>query len=238
LREAAVNPSENRLLAAVSAEAFEALRPHLIVRDFSQGEVLAETGSPVREVFFPTSGIVSLVVQLKEGEMVESAMVGRDGVVNGASALNGKVALHKALVQVGGSASVISAVQLEKVADQFRDRRVLIIRHEQVLLAQSQQSGACNASHLIEARMCRWLLRTRDLAQTDDLMITQEFLAQMLGVQRSSITVVAGTLQRAGLISYRRGHVRIVDVEGLKDAACECYETIRQHYELMLMPLK
>ena len=103
-----------------------------------------------------------------------------------------------------------------------------------MLLAQSQQSGACNASHTVEARMCRWLLRSCDLMQSDDLNLTQEFLGQMLGVQRTSISIVAAALQRAGLISYRRGHVKILNVEGLKEAACECYETVKGHYEQML----
>ena len=125
-----------------------------------------------------------------------------------------------------------------EIADQHRDLRSLFIRHEQVLLAQSQQSGACNASHMVEARLCRWLLRTRDLVQSDDLNITQEFLGQMLGVQRTSISIVAAALQRAGLIRYRRGHVTILDVDGLKEAACECYETVNAHYVQMLTAYK
>jgi CRP-like cAMP-binding protein len=215
---------------------FQALQPHLKIHEFEQGTVLAENGRAVTDVYFPYTGIVSLVVELKEGDMVEAAMVGRDGVVNAASALDGKVALNKAIVQARALLAVVPVPIIAAVADQHRDLRSLFIRHEQVLLAQSQQSGACNASHMIEARLCRWLLRTRDLLQSDDLNLTQEFLGQMLGVQRTSISIVAAALQRAGLIRYRRGHITILDVDGLKEAACECYETVKAHYDQMLIP--
>ena len=161
-------------------------------------------------------------------------MVGRDGVLHAASALDGKISLNRAIVQLPGYGSVISAQHLSDAADEFRDLRALLIRHEQVILAQAQQSGACVAAHVVEARMCRWLLRCRDLARSDELFITQEFLAQMLGVRRSHLSVVANTLQKAGFISYRRGRVRIVNPDGLKEAACECYETVRGHYARLL----
>lgn len=233
-----MNHSPNRLLAAASPAVFAAMQPHLHLVECQQGTVLAETGASVTTVYFPHSGIISLVVELSIGEMVETAMVGRDGVLNASSALDGKVSLNKAIVQLPGFASTIPANILTNIADESRDFRSLLIRHEQVLFAQSQQSGACNASHRVEARLCRWLLRTRDLAGGDDLVVTQEFLAQMLGVQRSSLSLVAQTLQKAGLIRYKRGHVRILDVEGVKDAACECYETVRGHYERLLSPEK
>jgi CRP-like cAMP-binding protein len=226
-----IKHSPNRLLAAISPEVSAAIQPHLSLLEFRQGEVLAERGAPVKTVYFPHSGIISLVVELNNGDMIETAMVGRDGVFNASSALDGKVYLNKALVQLAGFSSAIPVERLTEIADQFRDFRALLIRHEQVLFAQAQQSGACNASHLVEARLCRWLLRTRDLAGSDDLTVTQEFLAQMLGVRRSSLSIVANTLQKAGLIRYKRGHVHIVDVAALKECACECYETVRAHYE-------
>jgi CRP-like cAMP-binding protein len=229
-----VNNSPNLLLASVSADVYAALQPHLKTVELKHGAVIAETGGLVKNVYFPHSGIISLVVELSVGDMIETAMVGRDGVVNAAAALDGKISLNKGIVQLSGVASIIGVDALAAVADKFRDFRALLIRHEQVLLAQSQQSGACNASHLVEARLCRWLLRTRDLAQSTDLLITQEFLAQMLGVRRSSLSIVAGTLQKAGLIRYKRGHVHLAEIEGLKDASCECYEAVRGHYERML----
>ena len=231
-----MNHSPNRILASLSDAVSEALRPHLQAIEFKRGTVLAATGAAVQNVYFPHTGIISLVVELNEGEVIETAMVGRDGAVTGASALDGKVSLNKAIVQLAGAGSVVSADRLAKIADDFKEFRALLIRHEQVLFAQSQQSAACNASHLVEARMCRWLLRTRDLAGSDDLTITQEFLAQMLGVRRTSLSVVANTLQKAGYIRYKRGHVRILDAKGLAEAACECYEVVKGHYDRLLCP--
>ena len=227
-------PSPNNILASLSAEISSALRPHLSLVEFKHGAVLAETGAAIRNVYFPHNGIISLVVELAVGDMIETAMIGKDGVVNASCALDGKVSLNKAIVQLAGAGSVISADALKKVADESPALRALLIRHEQVLFAQAQQSAACNASHLVEARLSRWLLRTRDLADSEDLTITQEFLAQMLGVRRSSLSVVANTLQKAGFIRYRRGHVRILDRAGLEEAACECYGVVNAHYQRLL----
>ena len=166
--------------------------------------------------------------------MIETAMVGKDGVLNGASALDGKVSLNKGLVQLAGVASVVDADRLRTIADDNSAFRSIIIRHEQVLFAQSQQSAACNASHSVERRMCRWILRMRDLAESDQLTLTQEFLAQMIGVRRSSVSIVAGTLQKAGLIQYRRGNIRILDVEGLREGCCECYGAVKAHYDRLI----
>jgi len=201
--------SPNRLLAAQPAEVFAALEPHLKIVDLTIGEVTAEPGGEIKRVYFPHSGVVSLVVQLRVGEMIETAMIGRDGVLNVSAALDGKVSYNKGIVQLSGVASAIDVDQLRRIAGEFDSFRSMLMRHDQVLFAESQQSAACNASHSVERRMCRWLLRMRDLAG-DDLTLTQEFLAQMLGVRRPSVSVVANTLQKAGLIRYRRGHVRLL----------------------------
>ena len=128
----------------------------------------------------------------------------------------------------------MDANRLRIIADESKELRAIIIRHEQVLFAQSQQSAACNASHSVEARMCRWLLRMRDLAGSDDLTLTQEFLAQMIGVRRSSVSIIAGTLQKAGLIKYRRGKISILDVTGMRTGCCECYAVVKAHYARLL----
>ncbi|MGB7278505.1 MAG: helix-turn-helix domain-containing protein [Pseudolabrys sp.] len=166
--------------------------------------------------------------------MIETAMVGRDGALNAASALDGRVSLNKGIVQLAGSAGTLEVDQLRRLANEFEVFRALLIRHEQVLFAQSQQSAACNASHTVEARMCRWLLHMRDLADSDDLMLTQDFLAQMLGVRRPSVSLIANALQKAGLIKYRRGRIRVLDVNGLKKGACECYGAVKAHYKRLL----
>jgi CRP-like cAMP-binding protein len=197
------------------------------------GDVLAETLGAIDRVYFPHSGIISLVVEMSEGAMVETAMVGRDGVMGASSALDGKVSLNKAIVQAAGVASVISAEKLLELAKTHDALRSMLIRHDQVLFAQAQQAAACNATHTVEARLCRWLLRMRDLVGDNDLNLTQEFLGQMLGVRRTSVSLVAGTLQHAGLIRYSRGHIRILNVEGLREGSCECYETVRTHYALL-----
>ena len=229
-----MSKSPNRLLASLPANAFSAISPHLKIVELKFGEVVAEAGSPIRQVYFPYSGVISLVVELDVGAMIETAMVGRDGVLNAAPALDGKVSLNKGIVQSAGSAGTIEVNRFRRLANEFEPFRSLLIRHEQVLFAQSQQSAACNASHSVEARMCRWLLFMRDLAGNDDLMLTQEFLAQMLSVRRPSVSIVASPLQKAGLIKYSRGRVRLLDVKGLEKRACECYGTVKAHYRRLL----
>jgi len=226
--------SPNRLLASLPSEVFSALTPHLKTVELKFADVLAEAGGPIRQVYFPYSGVISLVVELDAGMMIETAMVGRDGALNAASALDGKVSLNKGIVQSAGSAGTIEVNRLRRLANELEPFRALLIRHEQVLFAQSQQSAACNASHSVEARMCRWLLYMRDLAGSDDLMLTQEFLAQMLSVRRPSVSIVASPLQKAGLIKYSRGRIRVLDVKGLQKRTCECYGTVKAHYERLL----
>ena len=217
-----MSKSPNRLLASLPADAFSAISPYLKIVELKFGDVVAEAGSPIRQVYFPYSGVISLVVELDVGAMIETAMVGHDGVLNAAPALDGKVSLNKGIVQVAGSAGTIEVNRFRRLANEFEPFRSLLIRHEQVLFAQSQQSAACNARHSVEARMCRWLLYLRDLAGSDHLILTQEFLAQMLGVRRPSVSIVASPLQKAGLIKYSRGHIRLLDVKGLKKGACQC----------------
>lgn len=226
-----MSQSENRILNSLPQNIFAALEPHLKTARLSFGEVVAETDQHVSHVYFPHKCVVSLVVELRVGDLIETAMTGRDGVANATSVLDDQVALHKAVVQVAGDASVISSDALRHLANDFEPLRSVIIRHEQVLLAQAQQSAACNASHTVESRMCRWLLRVRDLTQSNDIKLTQEFLARMLGVRRTTVTLVAGPLQRAGLIRQWRGSIEIVDGEAMENAACECYARVRSLYE-------
>ena len=226
--------SANGLLASLSANSFAAIQPHLKIVELKHGDIIAQPGGTVRRVYFPHSGVISLVVELGVGQMIETAMVGRDGVLNASSTLDGKVSLNKAIVQLAGSAATMGVDRLRFAAEQSPPFRSLLIRHEQVLFAQSQQSAACNASHSVEARMCRWLLWMRDLADNDELSLTQEFLAQMLGVQRPSVSIVANTLKKAGLIKYARGRIRLLSTEGLQEGTCECYGAVKAHYEHLL----
>jgi CRP-like cAMP-binding protein len=226
--------SSNLMLAALTPPDRDALLPHLKVIELPQELVLFDAGDPMKAVYFPHMGIVSLVVDLTSGDMIEAAMVGRDGVVGGSAALNGDLSLNKAVVQLMGRASVADVEHVRTLAESSVVFRTALMRHEQFVMAQAQQSAACNASHAVEARISRWLLRCRDLAGSDDIALTQEFLAEMMGVRRTSVSLVANTLQQAGLIKYRRGHIRVLDVEGLQDAACECYDTVRSHADRLL----
>ena len=225
----------NRILDALPRNIVAAMDAHFEVVTLPFGTVVAEPGELVDRVYFPHTGVVSLVVEMEVGGMIETAMVGRDGVANGTSALDGKVSLHKGIVQVAGTASVMNPDMLRSMAHEFKPLQSILIRHEQVLLAQAQQSAGCNAHHTVEARMCRWLLRIRELTQSDEMQLTQEFLAQMLGVRRTSVSLVAGTLQKAGFLSYRRGKIKITDIDGVRSGACECFEKVQSHYERLLV---
>jgi CRP-like cAMP-binding protein len=220
----------NALLASLSPDDAAALRPRLKNLELKERHVLFESGDTIRSVYFPINVVISLIVVLSTGEMIEAAMVGRDGVLGASAALDGKISLSRAVVQLPGQALVCEPGALKEVALQSPSLLSLFIRHEQALYAQAQQSTACMAAHDIQSRFCRWLLRARDLSGGDSLPLTQEFLADMLGVRRTSVTAVALTLQQAGLIRYSRGNIQIANVEGLRDAACECYEALKSHY--------
>src|SRR4051812_41173898 len=224
----------NAILASLSASDTAALRPYLKAAHLQQKSVLYEAGDRIKAVYFPTNAVVSLVVRLATGETTEGAMVGRDGAVGIASALDGKIAMTSAIVQLGGDAITCDPAVFRGAGLQSENLISIIMRHEQSLFAQAQQSTACMANHEVDARLCRWLLRARDLAGSDHLPFTQEFLAEMLGVRRPSVTTVARTLQEAGIIKYRRGNIEIIDVEGLRDSSCECYETVKGHYQQLL----
>jgi CRP-like cAMP-binding protein len=220
--------ASNAILASLSESDAAALRPHLKATHLEQKTVLFETGDTVNMVYFPISAVVSLVVTLATGEMTEAAMVGRDGAVGLASALDGKVAMCLGVVQLGGDALICDPTAFKGAALQSHNLIAKVMRHEQTLFAQAQQSTACMANHTVEARLCRWLLRARDLSGSDRLPFTQEFLAEMLGVRRTSVTAVARTLQEAGIVKYTRGKIEIIDIEALHESACECYETIKE----------
>ena len=227
-------PNSNIILAVLGPGDANALRPHLKSVYLESKTILFDPGDIIDKVWFPEGAVVSLVVSLTTGEMVEGAMVGKDGVVGVGAALDSKVALTQAIVQLAGPALVCDAATFKGVAMQSEKMMSLLFRHEQAVYAQAQQSTACMAAHDVQARLCRWLLRARDLSGSDTLNFTQEFLAEMLGVRRTSVTVDAHTLQNAGFIKYSRGKIQIVNVEGLHDGACECYETVKSHYERLL----
>jgi CRP-like cAMP-binding protein len=226
--------AQNLLLASLSPEDLALLNPHLKLQHVEQRKVLFEAGDEVHTCYFPLTAIISLVVVLQTGDTVESAMVGCDGVVSAASALDGKIAMSRGVIQLSGDIMVCPASALKGAAMQSHTLLSVLLRHEQTLFAQAQQSTACMANHTIESRLCRWLLRARDLARSDTLLFTQEYLAEMLGVRRTSVTTVAHTLQQAGMIQYARGKIHFLDVQAVQDTACECYEAVKAHHEMLL----
>jgi CRP-like cAMP-binding protein len=224
----------NLLLASLPPEDMAALVPHLRVVQLPRETVLFEAGDTVEAIYFPHTGLVSIVVDLASGEMIETAMLGRDSLVGGSAAVGDGIALHRAVVQVETVASVVDVGTLRGLAQESHTFHDTVARHREFILAQAQQAAACNATHPLEARLSRWLLRCHDLLGSDDIPLTQEFLAGMLGAGRTSVTVVASMLQQAGFIHYRRGHIQVIDVEGLRESAYECYEAIKEQGKRLL----
>jgi CRP-like cAMP-binding protein len=228
------NHRTNRLLAALEPEDFAALEPYLETVSFPRGQVLYEPGDPIAYAYFPHDAVVSLVNIMEDGGSVEVGVFGREGVLGLLSALVTREAFGRYIVQLSGTASRIPFERLNEVRNARPSLRQLIMNYGQVLLAQTFQTVACNAVHAVEARGCRWILSMHDRTDQDTLPLTHEFLAEMLGVQRSSVSVVTRTLQTAGLIRQSRGGITVTDRAGLEEATCECYGKIRRHYQRLL----
>jgi CRP-like cAMP-binding protein len=221
----------NQLLASLSPHDSEMLRPHLRLVELTDRAILIEVGEAVQRVYFPHSGIISLVLNFPNGQSVDLAMIGRESVCGVAVALGGRISRAIAIVRLPGTASVLDAARLRSAAAESVQLRDTLLLHEEALLVQVEQSGACNAIHGLEARLSRRLLRMRDLSGDDTLYATQDQLAEMLGVQHNSVSIIANALQRAKLIRYRRGAIKIVNMEGLRARACECYLAVERHYQ-------
>jgi CRP-like cAMP-binding protein len=224
----------NRLLRGLPPVAYEQLAPHLEPVELTPRQVLLEPDGPIRAVFFPRTVVCSLLTPL-EGEMpVESATVGFEGMVGVPVVLGAATTHTKAIAQVAGAAARVDAARFREWLAQADGALPLLLRYAQALLEQTAQSVACNRKHEMEERCARWLLATRDRVGADQFMLTHEFLAAMLGVRRATVTVAAGMLQQAGLITYTRGRVTILDAERLKEASCECYREVRAQHERLL----
>jgi len=219
----------NRFLATLSPHDFSLLAPRLRTIALERGVMLHDVGDEIEHVYFPQTGMVSLVAVMKSGATVETATIGRAGVIGASAGLGARSAVARAIVQLPGTAASISASQFHAAAAQSHAIRDVIARYNDLLLAQAQQSVACNALHALEARLCRWLLQAHDCIDGDIIPLTQEFLGQMLGVRRTTVTIAAQLLQNAGLIGYRRGHIRVLDRAALEDISCECYAVTRQN---------
>ena len=226
--------SPNHFLSSLSSHDRDLLQRHARPLKLAQGTALFRADDPIPSIYFPHSGVISMIVGVTSGQYVEAGMLGRNGVIGAGAALDGPEALNAAIAQVESAGVVIDAKVLKGLADENELLRMALVHQERALYAQTQQVVACNALHELEERLSRWLLQARDLVQSDTLPLTQEFLSQMLGVQRSSVTLVARKLQAAGLITYRRGHIHVLDADGLQDSCCECYAAINLHFNKLI----
>jgi len=219
-------PLDNKLLAALPRHDFNSLAPNLTAVSLQQGEVLAEPGDEFDHVYFPQSGMLSLLAVLRDGKAIETATVGREGAVGAMAGLGLYKSLVRVVVQLPVMVSKIPASQFKRATAESEAVRNMCIQYNEVLLAQARVTAACNALHPVEARFCRWLLQSADRAESDNVALTHEFLAEMLGVRRTSVTEVASKIQAAGAVSYTRGQITILKRSALEKMSCECYQTL------------
>jgi CRP-like cAMP-binding protein len=224
---------ENRVLASLSREMKVQLLPKMEKTALSIRQLLYEAHQPIRDTYFPLSGVVSLLVGLKSGQTVEVATIGNEGVVGTPLFFGAERGALNAVCQVAGQALKMRADHFQRSLD-APEFRAGVRRYAHALFDQMAQTTACNHVHSVQQRMCRWLLMTHDRVGSDQFQLTQELLAQMLGVRRPSVTVAAGALQKAGLIRYQRGRIRIIDRAGLEARACECYKTVREEFDRLI----
>lgn len=225
--ERPVAVSQNDLLRALPPADFDLLAPHLTIVSLEQGQILSDAGEFVEYVYFPHTAVVSFLAVMEHGQTVETATVGRNGLVGGVTGLGRWRAFARALVQVPGTASRIHGDHFRSVFRRSEALTKLVSRSVQSTVVQIQQTAACNALHTVEQRLCRWLLLTQDFADTNVLPLTQGFLSQMLGVRRTTVTQAVGKLESAGMIRSQRGSIAITDRKALEQAACECYHDLR-----------
>jgi CRP-like cAMP-binding protein len=225
---------QNHLLASLPAEDFALLAPNLAAVEMERGRLIYDPGDRIDAVFFPQDGVISLMTLMENGAAIESATIGREGALGLSAAVIPRRSASRAIVQTPLKASRISAAHLHDSWARSRTLRELVERHAEALFGHALQSVGCNALHSVEARFCRWLLTCHDRILTDTIAFTQELLADMLGVQRTTVTAVARGLQEKGMIRYRRGVVDIVDRAGLEALSCECYGVVQRNYQRLL----
>jgi CRP-like cAMP-binding protein len=228
------SPAKNRLLAALPAEVYGRLEPGLESIPLALGKVIYEADETLSHVYFPTTAIVSLLYTMENGTSAEMGVVGCDGVVGIAVFMGGDTTPNRAVVQSAGDAF---RLELKHFRDEFRrigELHRLLLLYTQSLLTQMSQTAVCNRLHSVEQQLCRWLLLSHDRLASNELIMTQELIANMLGVRREGVSVAAHRLQHAGLIRYKRGHISIIDRPGLESAVCECYQVVKTECDRLL----
>ena len=233
------DPRQNHLLAALPADEYARLAQQLELIPLALGDVLYESGAPMHHVYFPTDSIVSLLYVMEDGASAEIAMVGNEGVVGISLFMGGETTPSRAVVQCAGHAYRLTSQALKDEFDRVGGRRSgalhnLLLRYTQALLTQMAQTAVCNRHHSLDQQLCRWLLLSLDRLPANELDMTQELIANMLGVRREGVTEAAGNLQRAGVIEYRRGHITVLDRPGLEARSCECYAVVKREFDRLL----
>ena len=235
--KAADDPKQNDLLAALPASEWERWLPQLEVVEMPLGKVLYESGSKMTHVYFPTTSIVSLLYVMEDGASAEIAVVGHEGIVGISLFMGGSSTPSRAVVQSAGIGYRLRASLMMQEFNRAGPVLHLLLRYTQALITQMAQTAVCNRHHSLDQQLCRWLLLSLDRLNSNDLVMTQELIANMLGVRREGVTEAAGQLQDAGLIRYRRGHITVLDRAGLEQRTCECYAVVKHEYD-RLLPLK
>ena len=228
------NPVGNNLLASLPKEEYKRLLPQLETVSLSLKQHLYRLNEPIEYVYFPNSGVVSVVSFLKDGRIVEVATVGNEGMIGTPILLGVDRILAETFVQIPGDGLRMKVDVFRREVPLGSPLHSLLLRYTQTLMNHLMQSVVCNQMHSVEERCCRWLLLTQDRVESDEFPLTQEFLAQMLGVRRATVSVVAATLQRVGLIRYHRGKIKVLDRQGLEAGSCECYQVVKQEYIRLL----
>jgi CRP-like cAMP-binding protein len=229
-------PRANKLLAALPEAAWERIGPNLQPVQLRLGDVVRESGVSLEYVYFPTSAIVCLLYVLEDGGTADIAVVGNDGIVGVALFMGGETTPSRAVVQSAGSAYRLKAHLLKREFSRDADMQHLLLRHTQALLTQMAQTAVCSRHHSIDQQLCRWLLLTLDRLPSTEISVTQELIANMLGVRREGVTEAAGRLQRAGLIHYARGHINVLDRVRLEGRCCACYAVVKRETDRLLPP--
>src|SRR5579872_3106599 len=229
-------PHENQILAALPPAERERLFPHLKLVEMSLGMVLYESGDTLRHIYFPTDSIVSLLYVLKDGASAEIAVVGNDGAIGVALFMGGETTTNRAIVQSAGSAYRLSGARLKEEFERHGEMLHILLRYTQALLTQMAQTAVCNRHHSVDQQLCRWLLLSLDRLSSNKLIMTQELIANMLGVRREGVTEAAGKLQRLGAIEYARGRITVLDRHQLEELCCECYAVVKKESDRLLPP--
>jgi CRP-like cAMP-binding protein len=229
-------PLENRLLWSLSPDERARLYPSMQLTTLTLGQVLYESGERPDQVYFPRAAVVSFLYTMQDGAIAEIALVGNDGIIGLAMVLGGDTVPYRAEVQIAGDALKVPARVVQKEFARGGLLQHTLLLYTQALITQISQTAVCNRLHTIEQRLCRWLLLCHDRVNSSEILMTQEYIANMLGSRREGVTVAAGHLQDAGVIQYSRGHIKIIDRKGLEATACECYRTVEDEMYRLVNP--